>query len=89
MYHPTGSVLSVCCVKVLPFTFLCAVFTVCKCSFLLFTGSIISSLVICFTHLMESVLKSPTGFWTTTCQSELNFQTFQLPKNFGSRPCEL
>ena len=41
------------------------------------------------THLMDSVLKSPTGFWTITCLSELNFQTFQSPKNFGLRPCKL
>ena len=78
----------------------CAVFTMCKCSiFFIYRfhdglkrshiKKITLSHMICFTCRVDSVLRSPTRFWTTTCQSELNFQIFQSPKNFGSKLCEL
>ena len=97
------SCLSVCFLKCLHYLIvlsICAIFTMCKCSFPFIyrfqddlnkshVKKITSSLVIRFTWCVDNVLRSPTGFWTTTCRSELNFQIFQSPKNFGSKPCEL
>ena len=92
--------LHVCCVHahIIIIHSFCAIFTMCNCSFSFIyrfqeglnkshVEKIISSFMICFTCHVDNVLNSPTGFWTTICQSELNFQTFQSPKNFGSRPC--
>ena len=97
------SYLSVCCLKCSHYITvhsICAIFTMCKCSFLFIyrfqdglnkshIKKITSSHMIRFTCRVDNVLRSPTGFWTTTCQSKLNFQIFQSLKNFGSKPCEL